>query len=511
MAKRKKTGSAQVESKSPHDRAVLASTLDGIVVTDTNSSTTFVNPAAARMLNLDIEEAIGKPVHELFGHVPKQNPRTIDDALGQLCGDPYTCVQDGEAIAVMLEADSLVIQAWLSPVLTEDGEFQGTVITLRQMSSTAESGYVVSNIAFDVSHELRAPLTAIRGYSEMLLRHASERLEERETHFLQIIQRNSDRLVALVNDLMDIGQINSGQLELDKRPIQLETIIRDVADIIQPICDQRGLHLTVEVEPNVGPVLGDKERLEQVVENLAYNACRYTPPGGGVTLALSSSEDSVRVHVADTGIGIPTQDQPRVFQQFFRLDAPTISEPDRGTGLELPIAKMLIEMHTGQIWLKSEPGKGSAFTFDLPLHADVRARVEAGAERITGEAETPVGGQTVLVVEDDRDVSQLIALQLRQEGYKVIPAERGEEALKLAHSEDIDLITLDIMLPDTTGLDVLRRLKADPETADIPVIIVSVLQPDVDETQLGAADHITKPFALERLLSSIRRTLASKR
>lgn len=511
MAKRKQKASARAESMSPHDRAVLASVSDGIVITDTSGTTTFVNQAAARMFDLDIDSSIGKPVHDLFSHVPTQNPRTVADVLGQLCDDPYTCVQDGETIDVTLEADPLVAQARLAPVLTEDGEFQGTVITLRQLSSTAESGYVVSNIAFDVSHELRAPLTAIRGYSEMLLRHASERLEERETHFLQIIQRNSDRLVALVNDLMDIGRINSGHLELDKRPIQLETIIRDVADIIQPICDERGLHLTVEVEPNVGPVLGDKERLQQVVENLAHNACRYTPPGGGVTLALSSSEDAVRVHVADTGIGIPMEDQPRVFQQFFRLDAPSIPEPSNSTGLELPIAKMLIEMHAGQIWLESEPGKGSAFTFVLPLHAGIRAREDAGAERVTSEEETPVGGQTVLVVEDDRDVSQLIALQLRQEGYKVIPAERGEDALRLARSEEIDLITLDIMLPDTTGLEVLRRLKADPETADIPVIIVSVLQPDVDESQLGAADHITKPFALERLMGSIRRTLASER
>lgn len=509
MAKRKTKASAQAEGMSPQDRAVLASISDGIVIADTEGTTTFINQAAALVLDLDVDKAVGKPVQDLFSPLLTQSPRTIADALGQLSSDPYTSVQDAETIEVTLEADSLVAQARLAPVLTEAGEFQGAVITLRRLSSTAESRQVVSNIAFDVSHELRAPLTAIRGYSEMLLRHASERLEERETHFLQIIQRNSDRLVALVNDLLDISQINSGQLDLDKRPIQLETIIRDVADIIQPICDERGLHLTVEVEPNVGPVLGDKGRLEQVVENLAHNACRYTPPGGGVTLALSSSEDAVRVHVADTGIGIPPEDQPRVFQQFFRLDAPTIPEPDRSTGLELPIAKMLIEMHAGQIWLKSEPGKGSAFTFVLPLHADVRARVDAGVASTVSKTETSSQGQTVLVVEDDRDVSQLIALQLRQEGYEVMAAERGEDALRLAHSEEIDLITLDIMLPDTTGLDVLRRLKADPETADIPVIIVSVLQPDVDETELGAADHITKPFALERLLTSIRRTLAS--
>jgi CheY-like chemotaxis protein len=183
---------------------------------------------------------------------------------------------------------------------------------------------------------------------------------------------------------------------------------------------------------------------------------------------------------------------------------PTLYEV-RGTGLELPIAKMLVEMHGGRLWVESELGQGSVFTFVLPLHGDAAGEEEEASD----EVEYSKTGDTILVVEDDIDTLQLIALQLRQEGFEVLTASRGEEALELARTRGVSLITLDIMLPDITGMDVLRRLKADRETAGIPVIVVSVLQPGASVAGAGAADHVTKPFALERLMESIRRTLTT--
>jgi CheY-like chemotaxis protein/anti-sigma regulatory factor (Ser/Thr protein kinase) len=276
----------------------------------------------------------------------------------------------------------------------------------------------------------------------------------------------------------------------------METIIRDAAGAIQPQCAQKGLHLVVEVESNIGLTLGDEDRLKQVVVNLASNACHRTAKGGDITLTLSRSGGAVRVDVADTGVAIPPEDQAKIFQRFYRLDAPSVSDV-KDTGLGLPIAKMLLEMHGGRLWVESEPEKGSIFTFILPLFADATGE----------EIEHPETKRTILVVEDDYDLAQLIALQLQEEGYKVLTTELGEEAVQLARTRDIDLITLDIMLPDITGIDVLRLLKADSETADIPVIVVSVLQPDDAEDGSDVADHITKPFALERLTTSVRRAL----
>ncbi len=485
-----------------HERVIWESIADGMIVSDVEGRVALFNRAAVRMLGIDAHTAPGQPVRALFEPFPVRGPITVVGAMDRLYADPYTDGQSQEIAEVVIAVGTQVIRARLSPVLTEVGEFLGVVTMLRDITREVEAERARSELVFDVSHELRAPLTAIRGYSEMLLRRTSGRLGEQQENFLRIIQRNSDRLVALVNDLLDISRVVSSQLELELRPVQLEMIVRDVADMIQPQCDQKGLHLAVHIEPNVGSVLGDKDRLTQVVANLASNACRHTPKGGHVTFTLSCSEDAVQLDVTDTGPGIAPEDQVKIFQRYYRMDMPTLFEV-RGTGLELPIAKMLVEMHGGRLWVESKLGRGSVFTFVLPLHT------EAVNETLSDAVERPKAGSTILVVEDDVDTLQLIALQLRQEGFDVLTASRGEEGLHLARTPGVALITLDIMLPDITGMDVLRRLKADRETAKIPVIVVSVLQPGTSVEGAGAADHVTKPFALEKLMESIRRTLTT--
>jgi PAS domain S-box-containing protein len=487
----------QQELTSPHERAILASIADGLIFSDVEGQVTWLNQAAIRILGITPQTAFGHPIHMLFESFPARGPSSVIETIDRLYADPYTDRQDKESAETIIAVGTQVIQTRLSPVLTEAGEFLGILAMLRDITREVEAERARSELIHDVSHELGAPLTAIKGYSEMLLRQVSGRLGEQQENFLRIIQRNADRLVALVHDLLDISRILNNQLELDMGPVQMDTILRDVADVIQPQCGQRGLHLAVEVESNVGLVLGDKNRLTQVITNLAHNACNRTPGGGHITLALTRSEGAVQVDITDTGVGIPLEEQTKIFQRFYRLNVPTTPHIE-GTGLELPIARMLIEMHGGRIWMESKPGQGNAFTFILPLH-----------DTAGDGARPPETRHTILVVEDDDDLAQLIALQLEQEGYEVLTTERGEEALRLARNRDIDLITLDIMLPDITGMDVLRRLKADSETADIPVIVVSVLQPEDSTSGTRIVDHITKPFALERLTDSVRRTLAT--
>jgi PAS domain S-box-containing protein len=497
------TENLNMQEPTPLDeRVVLESISDGMIVSDVEGRVALFNRAAVGMLGIDVHTAPGQPVRALLEPFPARGPVSVIGMLDRLYADPYTDEQGQEITEAVISVGTQVIRTRLSPVLTEVGEFLGVVTMLRDVTREVEAERARSELVFDVSHELRAPLTAIRGYSEMLLRRTSGRLDEQQEHFLRIIQRNSDRLVALVNDLLDISRVVSSQLELDLHPVQLDLIVRDVADMIQPQCDQKGVHLAVDIEPDIGSVLGDMDRLTQVVANLASNACRHTPEGGHITFTVSCSDDAVQVKVADTSAGLAPEDQAKIFQRYYRMDMPTLFEV-RGTGLELPIAKMLVEMHGGRMWMESEVGKGSVFTFVLPLHA------EAVQEEPIKEAKRSKVGRTILVVEDDADTLQLIALQLRQEGFDVLTASRGEEALELARTPGIALITLDIMLPDITGMDVLRRLKADRETADIPVIVVSVLQPGASVEGTGAADHVTKPFALERLMASIRRTLAT--
>jgi signal transduction histidine kinase/ActR/RegA family two-component response regulator len=480
------------------ERAVLASISDGVIVNNVQGQVILINQAAMRMLQSS-QNAVGANVRDLFDVFSSRGRMTMVDALNRLYADPYS-FGPGEGITeTMFEIGMQVIQAHLSPVLTEIGEFLGIVTVLRDITKEVESERAKTEFVSNVSHELRTPLTAIKGYSDLLLAHSTEHLSDSQLNFLNIIQKNANCLVSLINDLLDISRVESGRMELDIRPVQLESIIHDVADMVRPQCDQKRLTLVVEIMPNPCQVLGDRKRLLQVVTNLASNACRYTPEGGRITLALSSSDGAVRVDVRDTGIGIAPADQGKVFQRFYRVNNPMVNAVS-GTGLGLPIAKMLVEMHGGKMWVESAMGKGSAFTFVLPVHA---AAPEPPPEEKQAQ-------RTVLVVEDEEDLAELIALPLLREGFKVLTATRGKEALALAQNNHIDLITLDMMLPDITGMEVLRLLKADSETAAIPVIIVSVIQPKAAGVGKDAADHISKPFAIEKLMDSVHRTLAAQ-
>jgi PAS domain S-box-containing protein len=473
---------------------VLASLADGIVVSDVAGQVTLINQAAAQMLGLDSKAALEQPVRTLLEPFPARGPSNWTDEVDRLYTDPYTD-RRGVPAEVSITVGTQVVQARPSPVLTEAGEFLGVVTVLHDVTRDVEAEKARSHLILDVAHELRTPLTAIRGYSEMLLQQAAEQLKEQQRHFLRVIQRNADRLVTLINDLMDVNRIISNQIELDMRPVRMESIIREVVAWVEPQCNREDVSLSTEIERSVGSVLGDRDRLTQLITNLTGEALRRTPEGGRITLALSCFEGKVQFQVSDTGTAIPAEIRGEIFQRFDRLDAPSIANI-KGTGLELPIAKMLSDMHGGHLELESEVEEGNVFTLTLPIY-------DVGGNEVKHDAES----HTILVVEDDEDVNELLVLQLTQEGFNVLAARRGEEALHLARTRDVDLITLDIMLPDITGMDVLRRLKADRATADIPVIIVSMLRPDGSTVEAGALDHVTKPFTLERLTSSIRRTL----
>jgi PAS domain S-box-containing protein len=486
----------------PAENAVLESISDGVIVGDVSGKVAFLNQAAAQTLGVDSPFVLGQPVRALFEPFPAGEPGAVVDAMDRLYADPYTYGQDTECSEVTFALEERTIWARLSPVLTSVGEFLGVSIVLRDVTSKVETERARSMLLRAVSHELRAPLTAIKGYSEMLMNNVAKHLDQQQMGFLRIIRRNADRLVAMVSDLLDVSHIDNGQLKLDMQPVQLETVIREVADDIQSHCDRKGLHLTIEVEPDVGTVSGDKDRLVQIVSNMARNACRCTPEGGYIMLTVSRSGDTVRVDVADTGVGIKPEDRDKMFQGFHKPDIPGTSELG-GTGLEMAIARMLVEMHGGTMWAESQSGHGTVFSFALPISIDTDAAQAIGGPELLEP------GRTVLVVEDDPDVAQLIELKLREQGLDVIATEQGEEALELARTKEIDLITLDMMLPDITGMDVLRRLREDRETSDIPVIIVSVLKPDQTGDGTGVVDHITKPFTLDRLMGSIRRALVA--
>jgi PAS domain S-box-containing protein len=485
------------------EHAIIASLVDGVVVNDLDGLVTLINDEAARMFGVSAEDVIGQPVQSLFESLFPRGHLAILDAMERLYGDPYSYKPEEGATETTIEVGTRAINTHLSPLLTEAGEFLGIVTVLRDVTHEVEAERAKSEFVSNVSHELRRPLTAIKGYSDLLLFNAIGPLNDQQEHFLSIVQDNANRLVELANDLLDISHIETGRMELDIQPIKLDEIIREVAEVMRPRCEERDIHLAVNIDRNVGVVMGDKGRLAQVITNLIKNASYTTPRGGHIKVGLSRSGNVARVDVSDTGPGMSQEEKVKVFQRFYRVNNPSISKV-AGTGLGMPIAKMLVGMHGGFLRVESELGQGSTFTVVLPLQSGVTPGIEPQAP--PRQSDRP---RTILVVEDEPDISELITLQLRSEGFDVLATAKGEEALALAQSESVDLITLDMMLPDITGMEVLRRLKADTKTADIPVIVVSVIQPKVGGPAWGAADHISKPFALTKLLSSVRRTLAA--
>jgi DNA-binding response OmpR family regulator len=251
--------------------------------------------------------------------------------------------------------------------------------------------------------------------------------------------------------------------------------------------------------------------------NLVSNAYQYTPPGGIIIVSAREEGEFVQIDVADTGIGIAPENQGKVFERFYRVDDPNVNEFP-GTGLGLAIVKSLVEMHDGRIWLQSEVGRGTTFSFTLRAVREALPAIEtapplAVAPEPEEDAERePVfeangNNRHVLVVEDDKDIAELIGRHLVSHGYQVSIAGRAKDALEKARANKPSLITLDIYLPDADGFELLQQLKNDPATNDIPVVIVSVMGDQREGLRLGAVDYLTKPIDPVRLVASVNRVL----
>jgi CheY-like chemotaxis protein len=332
-------------------------------------------------------------------------------------------------------------------------------------------------------------------------------LTDAQRSFLKIIKSNADRLTALVNDILSISRIETGRMRLTIEQLDPLPLIDQVIVSFREQYREKGLALEWSRPPALHQVRGDAARVTQILSNLVANAWHYTPAGGRVKVTAEEGASAVHVHVEDTGIGIAPENLSRVFDRFYRVDDPVVQEAG-GTGLGLSIAKMFVEMLGGDIWVKSELGKGSTFSFSLPLGGDEQA--EPVTDLMASEPAAALAHRPkILVVEDDHDLALLLRRELESDGYYVVLAGSGEDALWLARREQPQLIALDIMLPDVDGFAVLERLKAHPVTQPIPVIIASVFAEPEKGYALGAADYLVKPFGREKLLAAVRRALSS--
>jgi len=357
-----------------------------------------------------------------------------------------------------------------------------------------------SEFLANMSHELRTPLNAVIGFSEVLLERMVGQLNEKQEEYLQDILDSGRHLLSLINDILDLSKIEAGRMDLDISHFWLPEAIDEAFTMVRADATRRGIGLTLRVGPDVGAIAADERKVKQVLFNLLSNAVKFTEDGGQVYVTASAAADEMVISVRDTGIGIADDEQERVFDEFYQ-SAETATGRAPGTGLGLPLAKRFVELHGGRLWLESKLGKGSNFTFTVPLDARTEPQQLAPVT-----ADVAAGGAlaTVLVVEDDERALNLLRVHLEDAGYEVAAANDAEHGLELARTLRPYAIMLDIKLPGMDGWAFLARAKSDPATAGIPIIVVSMVDERARGLALGAFDYLVKPVGRESLLAVLR-------
>ncbi|MEO6582847.1 MAG: GAF domain-containing protein, partial [Ferruginibacter sp.] len=349
-----------------------------------------------------------------------------------------------------------------------------------------------------VSHELRTPLTSVLGFAKIIRKRLDEKIfpsvnrtdpktdkaVNQITENLQVVISEGERLTHLINDVLDLAKIEAGKMEWNVEDVSLADVAERAIAATTTLFDQKDLSLNKDIEDKLPAISGDKDKLIQLIINLISNAVKFTEKGL-VTLTVKRKKSEIVVSISDTGIGIAPEDYAAVFEQFKQVGGDTLTDKPKGTGLGLPICKEIVEHHGGRIWLESEPGKGSTFLFSIPVLKKERITKPVDFDNLVKKLKTQMTqshfdgiakNASILVVDDDDSIRSLLHQELADAGYMVHEAANGKLALEAVRQNKPDLIILDIMMPEMNGFDVAAILKNDPQTMDIPIIVLSIIQ-----------------------------------
>ncbi|MGA8152217.1 MAG: response regulator [Terriglobales bacterium] len=366
-----------------------------------------------------------------------------------------------------------------------------------------------SKFLASMSHELRTPLNAIVGFSDLLADGTPGTLNDKQTRFVNHIKQGSAHLLQLINDILDLSKIEAGQLEFHCEDFRVEDILPEVLSTIRPLAMAKNIQVDQKIDLDI-TVHADRIRFKQILYNLLSNAVKFTPKHGRVEIGCCDENAFAAISVSDTGVGIRAEDQAVVFEEFRQVQG-NPRAANEGTGLGLAITKRLVEQQGGKISLESELGKGSRFTFTLPTASTLPTTSQALETRAVGElvrANTVAASDRriplVLIVDDEAPARELLTSYLEPD-YQLAMAASGVEAIKKASELRPDAIVLDVMMPGGTGFEVLVALRKTSVTANIPVIILSIVDQKRVGFALGAADYLVKPIGKVALLETIRK------
>ncbi|MBX6770498.1 MAG: response regulator [Chloroflexi bacterium] len=476
--------------------AIVNASDDAIIGMAADGTIREWNPGAERLYGYTAAEAVGRP-----GDFLAADPRVLSDPL--LTDRFRRVVEQGQVQRMEMRCrrkDGRLIDTafTLSPILGEDGRVVGLVSVGRDVTEAKAIERMKDEFISVVSHELRTPLTSIRGALGLLASGLVGSLPERGQQMLAIAVKNTDRLVRLINDILDIERIESGKVVMQKQPCRLPDLFQQAVEAVQGSAERSGVRiLTTPVEAWVE---ADPDRIVQVLTNLLGNAIKFSPENGTVWLSAAREGGTVVIRVRDQGRGIPSEKLEVIFERFQQVDASDAREKG-GAGLGLAICRSIIQQHGGRIWAESTPGQGSTFLFTL--------KAVPGENRSGEEAPIPLT-RSVLVCDDDPIAVEVTREMLARHGYHVITAASGAEAIERARQDRPDVILLDLLMPSPNGWDTMKRLKELAETREIPVVILSRMDGRaLPFGELGVAGWVSKPLEERDLVHEVENAIAT--
>jgi len=500
---------------------ILQNMADGLLVTDLTGNILLLNPVLEAIVHQPAKQLIGRPAGETLG-LP-----ALADLLGQAAARP------DQVLTSDLPSGDKVLRA--SATALRDAS--AVITVLRDITQEKEVDRMKTEFVSTVSHELRAPLTSVLGFAKLIGKAMErdvlpwvpadnvrgQRAVSRVRENIDIIISEGERLTRLINDVLDIAKMEAGRIEWRDQPFELSPVIQQAVENCRAVAAAKSLPIDLQLDAALPPLFADPDRILQVGTNLLSNAIKFTDQGRVTVMARSLSpgeapngwsppaacQGSVLVAIRDTGVGIPEEEIGRLFQRFQQVDS-TLTNRPKGTGLGLAICREIVSHYGGLIWVESAVGQGSCFSFVLPV-APPRPQEDAQlTSLVVSAAPARVRPATVLVVDDEPHIRTMLRQVLTDAGYNVQEAADGTIAITEARQRQPDLIVLDVNMPGLSGFDVARLLRTEPNTAQIPILILSVEDPR-SSADIGAAAHLTKPVEIESLLQTVARLLGRER